>query len=359
MTQDRAADRAALREKQQLLNGYLAGAAAAAMIALGDRLGLYAALRDAGACTSAELAARIGLHERWLREWLAAQAAAGVLELAPDGRFVLPPAAAEVLAEPQSLTSMAAQFDLVISRIAQLGRLPDAFRSGVGDGWDERGADAIRVMERTFGNWYRQVLVQRALPLLDGVAERLRAGGRAADVGCGAGVALLELAHAFPAAEFHGYDTSDLALARAEQNRVAAGAANVTFHQAARESLPDAPAFDLITTFDCVHDMTRPDAVAAAIRRALRPDGAWFIADIDGRETLAQNMAELPHAGLMYGISVLGCLPSAMSEPGGAGHGTLGLPEPAMRALAARAGFTRFARIDLPSPVNAYYLARP
>jgi SAM-dependent methyltransferase len=218
--------------------------------------------------------------------------------------------------------------------IARLGRLPAAFASGRGVSWDERGPEAVVSMERRFAAWYRTVLVPVALPRLDGVVPRLAAGGTAADVGCGTGVALLAMAQAFPRSRFHGYETSRNALARAEQNRARAGVSDVHFHHAQESPLPADGRFDLITTFDCVHDMTRPAEVAQAIRAALAPEGTWFIADINGQPTFEENLAANPMAASAYSISVLGCLSAGMSEPDGAGLGTPGLPEPAMRALA-------------------------
>ena len=351
-------DRDARKEKQRLLSGYLAGAAIAGMIALGDRLGLYAALRDAGPLTCTELAGRTGLHHRWLLEWLRAQAAAGVLEYRGDERFELAPETALLLADdgPQSL---GASFDAQLERLARLPLVSESFRSGRGTSWNERGAEAVRGMERGFAAWYRQVLVPVALPALDGVVERLENGAAVADVGCGAGIALIEMAKAFPRSHFTGYDAALPAITRARENAAVAGLANLSFHHTAAELLPAGGSLDLITTFDCVHDMTHPHEAAAAIRAALKPDGYWFIADIDGRESFEANLAELPLAGMFYSISVLGCLSSGMSIEGGAGLGTLGLPEPAMRRLAEGAGFTRFRRVDLQSAVNAFYLVRP
>jgi 2-polyprenyl-3-methyl-5-hydroxy-6-metoxy-1,4-benzoquinol methylase len=122
--------------------------------------------------------------------------------------------------------------------------------------------------------------------------------------------------------------------------------------------LPETPTYHFITTFDCLHDMTHPHEVAAAIRRAIKPDGVWFIADIDGAADFEQNLTERPLSALFYAISVMSCMSSALSEEGGAGYGTLGLPEPAMRKLVEGAGFSRFRRVDLTHPVNAYYEAR-
>src|SRR5439155_311367 len=214
-----------LKAYAKLVFGALGGAMTATMIHLGDRLGLYRALADGEALTSAELAARTGCAERWVREWLFQQGAARVLE-------------------------------------------------------------------------YRD-------------------GGR------GAGVAVLEMAKAFPRSAFHGWDVSEHALARAEENRRAAGAPNVTFHDARREPLPADARFALVTTFDCLHDMTDPAGTMRHIRAAIRPDGVWLVCDIKARESYEENVEKNPMAAMMYGTSVLTCMSSALSEPGGAGLGTL------------------------------------
>jgi len=250
-------------------------------------------------------------------------------------------------------------FDSIPHRADIIQRLPEAFRTGLGLSWDDRGEGSIQSTESTFGNWYRQVLVPGALPLLDGMVARLEAGCRVADLGCGTGIALIEMAKAYPKSEFHGYEVSALSLARAEENRAAAGTANVFLYDLKEAPLPADAGFDFITTFDCLHDMTDPEKQAAApIRAALKPDGVWFIVDIDGGATFEENLQK-PAAPMLYAMSVLSCMSSALSEPGGAGLGTLGLPEPALRAFVLAAGFTRFRRLDLSHPINAYYEVRP
>jgi len=240
-----------------------------------------------------------------------------------------------------------------------LPRLPEAFRSGRGLPYDAFGEEGSIGIERSFAPWFRSLMVPLALPQLNGVVEKLEAGAEAADVGCGTGVAVIELARAFPKSRFHGYEISEHALARAERNLREAGLDHVTFHDARHDPLPDEPRFDLVTTFDCLHDMAHPERVIAGIRRAIRDDGTWFIADIKARETFEENLAENPMAALMYGFSVLSCMSSALSEPDGMGLGTLGLHENLARRLAEEAGFTRFRRCDIDHPMNAYYEARP
>ena len=348
-----------LAAKQAAIAGFGIGAHVAGMIFLGLEMGLYGALRDAGPSTSPDLAQATGLHERWLREWLQGQAAARVLEYDPSTRrFSISPEVWVLLGDPDELRTLRANFAGLTYRFAMLDRVPDSFRTGLGVPWDDRGARAAEMTELLFRNWYRHVLVPVALPMLDGVVETLRGGGRAADVGCGTGIAMLEMAAAFPSAQFHGYDTSLQAIERGRRHAAEAGAANVTFHDAATDPLPGAPTFDFITTFDCLHDMTHPHDVAAAIRAAIKPAGCWFIADINGGADFEENLASRPLSAMFYAISVMSCMSSALSVEGGAGYGTLGLPEPEMRSLVERAGFTRFRRLDLTHPVNAFYEAR-
>jgi 2-polyprenyl-3-methyl-5-hydroxy-6-metoxy-1,4-benzoquinol methylase len=194
--------------------------------------------------------------------------------------------------------------------------------------------------------------------VIDGVLARLESGARVADVGCGSGITVLTLAAAFPRSRFDGYDPSRLAIDRARRNLADRGSGNVAFHHEAAEDLPDSPLFDLVLTFDCLHDMPHPDRAAAAIRRCLEPDGTWLIKEIRAGETWQENITH-PVAAMFYGSSVAACLASGLSEPGGAGLGTLGLPPSRLEALCRRAGFTRFALHDVGDPANLYYGVRP
>jgi 2-polyprenyl-3-methyl-5-hydroxy-6-metoxy-1,4-benzoquinol methylase len=348
-----------LKEIVERVFGFLGGAVVSGMIHLGDRLGLYRALGAGGPMSSEELARSTSLHERWVREWLRGQAAAGLVEYRGDGRFELGPEAAMALATEDNPFFAAGGFAGLPQMVAVLDRLPEAFRTGRGLPYDVFGREGNRGVERMFAPWFRCALVPVALPQLDGVVGKLEAGAKVADVGCGAGVALVEMAKAYPRSEFHGYEISKHALALAEANRTAAGVPNATFHDATREPLPGDASFDLVTTFDCIHDMAHPEAVIAAIRRAVKPDGTWFIADIKSGRTFEENLRDNPMAGMMYGFSVMSCMSSALSEPGGAGLGTLGFTEEVARRMAAEAGFGRFVRHDFDHPMNAYYEVRP
>lgn len=347
-----------LREFSRRLFGHLNGAVTSALVYLGDELGLYRALAQ-GAASSAELAERSGLAERWVREWLYNQAAAGLLEVEPGERFALSPEGRAVLAEESHPAFGAGMFTQLPETLGAVSHLRESFRSGIGLPYDAFGPEGARGIERGFAPWLRSFLVPAVIGRVPGLRERLAAGARVADVGCGAGAALLLLAEAFPAAELHGYELSRFALARAEENLRRAGLPNVRFHAVPEDALPEDASFDLVLSFDCLHDMTQPARVAASIRRALRDDGVWLIADIKSYPTFAENVEQNPMAALMYGFSVLTCMSSALSEPGGAGLGTLGLHEERARELARAAGFGRFERLAVEHPVNAFYAVRP
>jgi 2-polyprenyl-3-methyl-5-hydroxy-6-metoxy-1,4-benzoquinol methylase len=240
-----------------------------------------------------------------------------------------------------------------------LRAMPQSFRTGIGHNYDSHGPEGAIGIERSFEPWNRSYLLPTVLPALDGVVDRLESGITVADVGCGAGGALLLMAERFPRSTFHGYDISAYALARAEEKKAEAGVDNVTFHDARDEPLPSDHSIGFVTTFDCIHDMTHPPEMIEALRRAIAPDGSWLLVDIKAHETFALNAAKNPMASLMYGISVLSCMSSALSEPGGAGLGTLGLPASKAEEMALAAGFTRFRRLDVDHAVNAFYEIRP
>ncbi|MDX1384858.1 MAG: class I SAM-dependent methyltransferase [Thermoanaerobaculia bacterium] len=337
---------------------YKQGEMVSLMIHLGDRLGLYRALEGAGPLTAAELAAMTGLNERWLLEWLKGQAAAKLLAYHGDERFELTPTGAAVLAdEDGSLAFAAGAFGGGFSRRVVDG-LAEAFRTGVGLTYDDQGPEAAHRTERMLGPWARLALVPTILPALDGVVAKLEAGARVADVGCGAGVALFTMAQAFPASSFVGYDPSQHAIERARVVAAEQGLGNVELEALRGEEVPAGADFDLVITFDCLHDMTRPDLVMRAIRAAIAADGTWLIKEIKSHPEYEKNFRN-PMLAMMYGFSVSSCMSSALSEPGGLGLGTLGLHPQKARAMTAEAGFGRFEEHDFDDPANLYYEVRP
>jgi 2-polyprenyl-3-methyl-5-hydroxy-6-metoxy-1,4-benzoquinol methylase len=354
----------ALRAYSALVWGYRGGFDVANMIHLGIQLGLYRTLRGTGPVDADELAERTGLSARWLLEWLRGQAAARVLVYLPGdepgtGRFALPPEGEHVLADDDNLASALGAFVALPDHATVVERLPEAFRTGLGLSYDDRGPNCAHQVERTLAAWHRHKLVQVVLPAVDGLVARLERGALVADVGCGSGLAVLAMARAFPASELHGYDLSRHAIDRARANQEAAGVGNAEFHVARGEDLPADGRFDLVTSFDCIHDMTRPDLVIAAIRRALRPDGIWLCADIKSAPTFEENLERNPMLAMMYANSVMSCMSSALSEPGGLGLGTLGFNPAVAERMAREAGFSSFAAHDFDSPANLYYEIRP
>jgi len=343
----------------------LNGAVTAGMIHLGDKLGIYSALAAAdGPLTTAELAEHAGLDERWVREWAYNQAAAKLISVdtatdTPFGeRFWLTPEAVAVLASPDHPAFGMGMFHRFPQTMAALDHMTESFETGAGHDYDSHGPEGAVGIERSFEPWNRHHLIPTVLPALDGIVERLEAGITVADIGCGAGGAVLLMAAAFPNSRFVGYDISKYALERAEHRRCEEGADNVRFVDPRDEPLPDDHSVDFITTFDCIHDMTHPQEMIGAIADALAPDGIWLLVDIKGRETFAENVEKNPMASLMYGISVLTCMSSALSEPGGAGLGTLGLPESKAREMASTAGLGRFRTLDIEHSVNSFYEVR-
>lgn len=354
-----ALDSAKLRETARTVFGAFSGAVTSAMIHLGDRLGLYRALAEVDSFDSHELAAETGLSERWVREWLHQQGAAGVLDHRGDGRFGLSAEGVAVLAN-EAHPAFGAGFFAHLPQTMQLAeKLPEAFQTGLGLPYDALGEEGAVGIERGFAPWFRTLLVPMALPRVPGLVEKLEAGIVAADVGCGTGVAMIEMAAAFPRSDFHGYEISQRAIERGRANAEQANVSNVTFHDALQEPIPDDGRYDFVTTFDCLHDMTDPEGVIAQIRGTIRPDGVWLIADIKCYASYEENVAENPMAAMMYGTSVMTCMSSALSEPGGAGLGTLGLHAGLLGEMVEAAGFSHFDEQDFGHPINAFYLARP
>jgi ubiquinone/menaquinone biosynthesis C-methylase UbiE len=204
----------------------------------------------------------------------------------------------------------------------------------------------------------RALLVPAVIPALDGVQAKLERGALIADVGCGAGLVLQLLAEAFPASTFHGFDLSEHAIVAARRRLLDAGVTNIELFNARAEALPTDPTYDLILTFDCIHDMTRPDLAIGAIRRAIKPSGTWLVKDIRSAPRFTDNLHN-PMLALMYSASVATCMSSSMSEPGGLGLGTLGFNPEVVDEMARAAGFVSVKMHDFNDPANLYYEIRP
>lgn len=365
MTEPRSTvDPDALKLYSFLLFSKLEGAMTSAMVHLGDRLGLYRGLAQLDRpATTAELASSLGLHERWVREWAYNQAAARLIAFDTDSdgtdRFSLTPEQRAVLADDTHPAFGMGLFHRLPQTIAALDHMPETFRTGIGRDYDSHGPDGAVGIERGFEPWNTANLIGKVLPAVDGLIDALTSGARVADIGCGTGGAVLLMAKEFPASTFVGYDISQHALARADERLAASGLGNASFADPRTEPLPSDHSLDFVTTFDCIHDMTHPAQMMHAIRASLADDGVWLLVDIKAHDTFALNATKNPMASLMYGISVLSCMSSAMSAPDGAGLGTLGLSATTAEEMARAAGFTRFTRLDIDHAVNAFYEIRP
>jgi SAM-dependent methyltransferase len=333
-----------------------AGTMTTLMCIAGDRLGLFARLAE-GPVTSAELAERAGVDERYAREWLRGLTAAGYLTHdRADGRYALPPAHAPVLADEGGPLFMGGIYQETAGALPVLPIVLRAFRDGGGAAQSDYGADLWEGLERFTGAWFDHQLVPQWLEAMPEVRERLHDGARVADVGCGAGRALIRLAEAFPASEFTGFDLFPAQIARAEANARAAGVADRVRFQLVDGAGGIPGPFDVITTFDVVHDAAEPARLVRAVREALAPDGAYVVLEINCADDPADNVG--PLATAFYGFSLFYCMTTSLAQ-GGAGLGTCGLPEAAVRALLADAGFGSVTRAPIDSPFNVLYVARP
>jgi len=338
----------------------IAGGVVTLLCSLGDRLGLFADLAARGPVTSMELAGRTGLDERYLREWLAALACAGYLAYdSPTGRFRLPAAHAPTLAEEGALAFRGGMFEQFPALAGALERVAGAVRDGGGVPASAYDARYGRGEERLNAPVHDRLLIQEIIPAVPEVQAALERGAATADVGCGAGRAVIRLARAFPRARFVGYD-----LHRPSIERARAAAADAGVADRARFEVRDAAAgtderFALVTTFLAVHDAPDPAALLVGIRGMLSPDGVylWCLESVES-ERLEDHVEFGMLGALWYGTSLLYCLPTVRAL-GGEGLGSMGLPVTRMRALAAQAGFRSFAPVAIPSGLTDVVALRP
>jgi len=335
--------------------GDFTGLAASLMAALGDRLGLFKALAAGGPATSAELATRARIHERYAREWLSAMACARYLDYnATSGRFGLPAAHAPVLADEGGPAFFGGGYQEWLSLVRVLDEVSQAFRTGGGVPYAAYSQDFWDGVERFTTGWFDHLLVQQWLPAVPEVQAVLTRGALVADVGCGHGRALIRLAEAFPASRFIGYDVHAPSVARAATAADAAGVADrVRFEQRdASAGLPEP--YDVITAFDMVHDTVAPRALLRAIRDALRPAGRFLCLEFNMPERLEDDIGN-PLATLGYTASIVFCMTTSLAH-GGEGLGARGLHEGKLRELCAEAGFGALRRAPIENPFNVLYV---
>ena len=338
--------------------GLFTGAVTTAMVVVGDRLGLYRALAGSGPVTPAQLAANTDTHERYVREWLAQQAAAGVVGYeSRDDTFTLPPEHAAVLADEDSPAAMAGAALLPTGLFRRTDRIVQAFRTGEGVPWDEQDEAVFEGTERFVRVSYRNSLVEEWIPALEGVAARLEAGARVADVGSGRGAALLILAEAFPRSRFVGYDTHPASVAVARTRAAEAGVADrVRFEVAGCHGFPN-EGYDLVCFFDTLHDLGDPVGAAAHARHALAETGTVMLVEPVACDELGANLADNPLAAMQYAASTGLCVANSLSQPVGLALGAQA-GEARLRDVLAEAGY-RHVRRAAENPFNMVLEARP
>ena len=336
--------------------GDMSGALTAALVVIGDKLGLYRAMVAGGGLTPAELAARTDTQERLVREWLQAQAASGYVAYdAKTGRYTLPPEQAVALADEESPFCVLGGFQGMSAAAKAEPKVAEAFRRGGGVPWHEHDPGLFQGVERFFRPGYHANLVSNWLPALDGVVQKLERGAKVADVGCGHGASTIIMAKAFPRATFVGFDYHPESIAAARERAHAAGLADrVRFETASATTFPGTD-YDLIALFDCLHDMGDPVGTASHLRKALKPDGTWLLVEPFAGDEVQDNLN--PIGRLFYSVSTLVCTPASLSQDVGYGLGAQA-GERRLREVANKAGFTRFRRATQ-TPFNLVLEARP
>lgn len=344
-------DDARLGELVGRVLGDLGGAFSVPLVRIGDELGLYRALRDTGPVTVEDLAAT-GCAPRYLREWLSAQAASGYVTH-DDGRFSLTPEQAMVFAEPDSPVNLVGAFDTAAAMSENQAKVQLAFKTGKGVAWGDQAGCLFCAVARLFRPGYVNALVQDWLPALDGVAERLRSGATVADVGCGHGVSTIVMAQAFPASQFTGFDFHPGSIAAATAHARSHGLTNLRFAVARAQDFP-AEDLDLITCFDCLHDMGDPAGAAAHIRKALKPGGSWMIVEPAAGDRLEDNLN--PVGRIYYSASTMICVPTSLAQETGLALGAQA-GEARIAAVVRSGGFNHVRRVA-ETPLNMVLEAR-
>jgi SAM-dependent methyltransferase len=349
-----AVDEARLNEFLGRFVSDLGATVAAGNVVVGHRLGLYRALAE-GSATPEELAERADCHPRYLTEWLCGQAAGGYVTYDPaDGRYAMTEEQAFALADPNGSLYAPGAFLLAVGMLRAEPRITDAFRTGAGLGWHEHDTDVFAGCELFFRPGYLANLASSWIPALDGVVARLVAGGRVADVGCGLGASSVLLAQGYPQARIAGSDYHDHSIELARKRAADAGVADrVSFETASAQTF-SGRGYDLVTTFDCLHDMGDPLGAARHVREALTADGTWMIVEPAAGDRVEDNLNPVGRA--YYGFSTFLCVPNGLSQPGGYALGAQA-GEAAIRQVVTDAGFTRFRRAA-ETPFNLVYEVR-
>lgn len=333
------------------------GAALAVALAfIGDRLGTFKAMADGTPRTSAELAAHTRLDERYIREWASTMAAAGYIDYDPSrATFRLSPEQAMVLANEDNTFFGAGAFQYAVACYRQIPKLSEAFKNGGGVPFSDYGLDIVQAIERLFQAGYEAWVASQWIPAVPDIQERLKAGGEAAEVGCGAGQCLIPVALAFPNSRFTGFDVDATSIARAREKAERTGASDrITFEQIAAESIPHRDRFDLVMAFNCIHDMAHPRRALAGIRNALKPGGVLLWSEADASDRLEDNLN--PVGRTLYGASTMHCMTVSLAHEGD-GLGVV-VGENRAREMASEASYASFRRLPIDNPYHQIFELR-
>ena len=336
--------------------GDFSAAMTVVVASLADRAGLFKDLARNGPGSAADIAQRTGNNERYVTEALRGLATAGYVERDAEGRYVLPPEHVPVLAEEAGPMFLAGGFQMFAGIPEALDRVLDAFKNGGGAPQSAYGSDFWDGMQRFTAAWFEHLLLGEWMPKLPHLDKRLKAGATLADVGCGAGRALLKYAEAYPSSTFVGYDAFEGQIERAKANADAAGVGDrVRFELLdVAQGLPEQ--YDIVTTFDVIHDAVDPRGLLKAIRGGTKDDGSYLMLEINCADRHEDN--EGPLAAMFYGFSVTYCMTTSLAN-GGEGLGTCGMPEAKVRELGEEAGFSRIERVEMENPFNSLFELRP
>jgi 2-polyprenyl-3-methyl-5-hydroxy-6-metoxy-1,4-benzoquinol methylase len=328
----------------------------AALVVMGDKLGLYRALAESGPLAPEALADRTGTAERYVREWLNAQAAGGFVDYDPDsGLYGLPPEQTVALTDESSPAYLPGFFQIAVGSVLDSPRITEAARTGRGIGWHDHVHDVHEGCERFFRPGYNAHLVAEWLPALDGVVEKLERGALVADVGCGHGASTILMAQAFPNSRFVGSDYHDGSIETARRRAHEAGVSDRVEFEIEPSTAFSGAGYDLVTMFDCLHDMGDPVGAARHVRSTLAPDGTWMIVEPNAGDRVEDNLNPVGRA--YYAFSTLLCTPASLSQEVGLALGAQA-GEARIRDVVSAGGFTRFRRAA-ETPFNLVFQARP